>query len=558
MAGEEYYSDPNAPGVPFQSPDSAPMFDPAGVMAPNAATAPAAPPPVAPLSSTSGRRVVRVDPHMVEYEGGVTVARSLSKGAEADAQAHQAEQAQRAAAMEDERSQRLAGAVGVSQGGPAAPPAYAAPNVSAEDQTMRDLAFVSQFGGRGGGLSRAQRQELASVREQRGEAAQELEDVQANRFIDHAMASENRAMEYEQLEKSLGQREEAYKVERQAKQEAMEDYQQRIEQKREELAETEIDPGRMFSGETGAPKIIAAALFSFIEAYGASKSGQPSAAASIIQNAIDRDIEAQKEQVRLAKGNISEMRSTYATMLKEFGDAETAEAAAREQLWQGVDLRLKQYESVAQSQDQLTAAAELRKANQVRELAAREQGLLAAQKRGGSRSREKLAKELLLKNRDAQAKAGESKDSPAFRQQIGRYGKEMAEIANLEEAINEAERAMNSSDDVSGIGPLGGRVNPTVEATTNRMAVQNLANLDIKQKTGAGMSVEEAKRLVKGSGLDTTAREDVIRAGIKARRAELEAKKASLAASVDPEVVEVFNARKGNTGPQIDFTPGGQ
>lgn len=60
-----------------------------------------------------------------------------------------------------------------------------------------------------------------------------------------------------------------------------------------------VDPKRIFSGEGGELRQIGAAIASALGAFGAAMTGSGNFAQQIIQSSIDRDIEAQKEEIRV-------------------------------------------------------------------------------------------------------------------------------------------------------------------------------------------------------------------------------------------------------------------
>jgi hypothetical protein len=90
-----------------------------------------------------------------------------------------------------------------------------------------------------------------------------------------------------------------------------------------------IDPTRVFQGDTY--RAIGAAIAAGIGAYASALTGQPNFALNIIDKAIDRDIDAQKEELLKKKGKVGEIRNAYQDNLQRFKDEEMAEAATRMQ-----------------------------------------------------------------------------------------------------------------------------------------------------------------------------------------------------------------------------------
>jgi hypothetical protein len=90
-----------------------------------------------------------------------------------------------------------------------------------------------------------------------------------------------------------------------------------------------IDPKRVFGNDSW--RSIGAAIAAGIGAYASALTGQPNFALQIIDKAIDRDIDAQKEELLKKKGKVGEIRNAYQDNLQRFKDEEMAEAATRMQ-----------------------------------------------------------------------------------------------------------------------------------------------------------------------------------------------------------------------------------
>jgi hypothetical protein len=95
----------------------------------------------------------------------------------------------------------------------------------------------------------------------------------------------------------------------------------------QELKDGTIDPNRAYGGLGGR---VAAAFATAIGAFAQGISGSkiPNTALQIINSAIDRDIFAQKEEMRKRKDVLMNKNNIYAQMMKRFGDERMAEQAA--------------------------------------------------------------------------------------------------------------------------------------------------------------------------------------------------------------------------------------
>ena len=95
----------------------------------------------------------------------------------------------------------------------------------------------------------------------------------------------------------------------------------------QELKDGTIDPNRAYGGVGGR---VAAAFATAIGAFAQGISGGkiPNTALQIINSAIDRDIFAQKEEMRKRKDVLVNKNNIYAQMMKRFGDERMAEQAA--------------------------------------------------------------------------------------------------------------------------------------------------------------------------------------------------------------------------------------
>lgn len=108
---------------------------------------------------------------------------------------------------------------------------------------------------------------------------------------------------------------------------ALDKTEQEMRMAEQELKDGTIDPNRAYGGVGGR---VAAAFATAIGAFAQGISGGkiPNTAMQIINSAIDRDIFAQKEEMRKRKDVLMNKNNIYAQMMKRFGDERMAEQAA--------------------------------------------------------------------------------------------------------------------------------------------------------------------------------------------------------------------------------------
>ena len=108
---------------------------------------------------------------------------------------------------------------------------------------------------------------------------------------------------------------------------ALDKTEQEMRMAEQELKDGTIDPNRAYGGVGGR---VAAAFATAIGAFAQGISGGkiPNTALQIINSAIDRDIFAQKEEMRKRKDVLVNKNNIYAQMMQRFGDERMAEQAA--------------------------------------------------------------------------------------------------------------------------------------------------------------------------------------------------------------------------------------
>lgn len=98
----------------------------------------------------------------------------------------------------------------------------------------------------------------------------------------------------------------------------------------EDIRSSKVDPDHFFgTGAEGAFKRVATVLAMAMGGYAAGLRGGPNMAAQIIEDGINRDIDAQKHEISKKQGLLEEHDKGYGQKLQQFGDERVAEAAER-------------------------------------------------------------------------------------------------------------------------------------------------------------------------------------------------------------------------------------
>lgn len=208
-----------------------------------------------------------------------------------------------------------------------------------------------------------------------GEAAQAIKDEQsaaAAKGSAEAELARNQAAAYSEQEKML-QRHALEQKEMQDRAHASaQDAMSKVQQARDEMAkiDTSVDPGRWWATRSTGGK-IAGIIGLALGAIGAGNDGINRAAGMIQQN-IDRDIDAQKaeHELRLKKGQgaVDSAQSMYAMNHAALQDDLAAQSATKASALELADNKLKQIAATAQSPiakanaQQLSAQLQLKKA----------------------------------------------------------------------------------------------------------------------------------------------------------------------------------------------------
>lgn len=234
----------------------------------------------------------------------------------------------------------------VAQGAPMAAPAAAAPPRGAQGagagvpdsfmgvdlrgakQAAAGLGQVSEVGGIQMGALTGERKALE---ERAGRLTEATTEAEANlakaQEAEQAVARERETLAGQQAE-AARVAEEDLAIERQTRRVAAEDAAKKLESAQTALDETKIDVDKAYGGAAGR---IFAGLAVALGSFGASLTGGPNYAMQIVNDRINREIDAQRSELDKAKGKVSELGRILQKNEDLLGDATKARNLARAQ-----------------------------------------------------------------------------------------------------------------------------------------------------------------------------------------------------------------------------------
>ena len=304
-------------------------------------------------------------------------------------------------------------------------------------------------------------------------------------------------------------------------------------------AEGKLEPGRVLAkGQTSARLSAAMGLLlgGLGDAFTGGNAGLQTAL-SIIDKAINDDIDAQKHALAGKRQDVSTAQSLLGQARARFGDAKAAEAAAKDAILSQVE---RQLQAIGRTQASETAQAKLRQLassleaqrNALRQqalqsgLGTRELVIQEQQRAGGGGGRRPLnIGELLPEEAEV---SGEERERLADRRQ------------NLETTIQEADRALELLESTSLTGPLGSRV-PLATSQDARELERTLKRVATPLATAAfgALGNEEQLDLVADqNGLNISNRADDIRSNLLRIREEARSKLEAAELGVSEQAVQ--------------------
>jgi hypothetical protein len=131
-------------------------------------------------------------------------------------------------------------------------------------------------------------------------------------------------------------------------QRALEQHQAQLAKSAEDLAGAKIDPEH-YTKEKGTFGRIGLAIASGLGAFGAALAHTQNFALETINAAISRDIDAQKEGLANKRSSLATQQGLLADKMRIFGDERQARAAARQEMLQATEMRVKELAAKYQS-----------------------------------------------------------------------------------------------------------------------------------------------------------------------------------------------------------------
>jgi hypothetical protein len=267
---------------------------------------------------------------------------------------------------------------------PSAMPAAGA--ATGADPLMDQLLSNAFRGAQGGaGPTRAQREQYAALSAQDRRLFDErlaLMNAQAGRQAGRLGQADVARMMGEQAATDLDAQREGQRVQQQ---EELGNVRAQIQKQQDQVASGEIDPDRLLGDGLTGNRILAA-IASALGSYAATLSGGRNFALETINERIERDIAAQREQLNTDRTALQNRETYYARAMDQFGNDEQAHAAARAAMlahYEGEANRLVEgttSEDVLANNEQLQNG--LRAERTAAELAAANAGM---RRRGGAR-----------------------------------------------------------------------------------------------------------------------------------------------------------------------------
>ena len=271
------------------------------------------------------------------------------------------------------------------------------------------------------------------------------------------------------------QREEEAATEREQRRQAAEETTAKLEAAQTELDGTKIDIDKAYGGAAGR---IFAGLAVALGSFGASMSGGPNYALNIVDQRINRELDAQKTELDKKKGKVTELGRLLQQNENLLGDATTARKLARAQTYTALanDMEAR-YKGAALGPQQQQALATLR-ANAATEMAGLQQAVTEA---GAAKAlvgaQERQARRQAAASEASRQRARQEKLEDALSLEAGKAAI-AAQTPNPEAAAKLAGRATSMAKDFDekglatgpalfqsimtkiGVDPITGAINP--------------------------------------------------------------------------------------------------
>ena len=371
-------------------------------------------------------------------------------------------------------------------------------------------------------LAQAAEEQDIAEREATVSMAQAAE-AEAGALAETARALQSAQSQVDALEQRRQQAEQARQAELMRRQ-------RELDRAASEVASRQIEPGRLFAkGETrnrvaGALGIL---LSGFADAITGGDRGLTTAL-SIINTAVDRDIEAQRGNVAIAQQGVASGRALLGDMQAIFGDQKAAEDATRATMLEGVERDIMAL--------QLQATSDAQRA-QLQQLLASIQAQKAEARANAVRAGIPMT-DIVIEQRQ-QAGGGGGGRRPTEIPDLPDTGVQLAErraLADQEAAVDETIRSLDRMsellDEGSLVGPVAGRLPFRRAMSENAREFDQLSQqltMSMREDVLGPGTVTESERemLFDAVGLQSTLPADDVRRAVRTMRDRLLRKQAA-------------------------------
>jgi hypothetical protein len=300
-------------------------------------------------------------------------------------------------------------------------------------------------------------------------------EAEAGALVDTADAITRAQAEVNQLER---QRQEAER----ARQTELRRRQAELDRMAGEVASKQIDPSRMFARGETRNRIAGAMALAFGGLADALRGGGDSgirSALAVINQAVDRDIEAQRSNVGIAQQGVAQKRALLDDMRRTLGDEAAAEDATRALMLEGVERDIRALQLAATSDAQRAGLDRLLAEIQQQKAAARQSAIMQG-----------IGTTDIVVQRE-QRQGGFGGGGRATLPDLPDTGVQLAERTRLAEQDLAAEETVRDLDNMARLLDEGALVGPIASRTPFRTALSRNARQFDRLATRLTMQMRE-------------------------------------------------------------------
>lgn len=205
--------------------------------------------------------------------------------------------------------------------------------VGAETARLARQPRLSEIGTIEENLARAgEREAAAALDRARAQGPEAVRALEAAQEAERVSQAERVQLAGERAEQTRIAEEDAA-IERQQRRAAVQEAQSKYAAAEEDLANTKIDVAKAYGGTGGQ---ILSAIAVALGAFGASMTGGPNYAMQIVNDRVNRELDAQKSEIDKKKGKVTELGRLLQRNETLLGDAEQARTLARAQTYKAL------------------------------------------------------------------------------------------------------------------------------------------------------------------------------------------------------------------------------